>query len=107
MIKVANKVNTVRNNRVEIDFKPLYECIHIHEALGQRDELRASYESDRRTQRDLIIPARSGIGSIAELKDVLATFAGFAIIEKVTMQKTFGFRSAQDVRLLTSTLTVG
>jgi hypothetical protein len=41
-------VNVLETDAVKIDFKPLYQCIHIYDTLDARDELQASYQADRR-----------------------------------------------------------
>lgn len=41
-------VNALDNETVKINFKPLYQCIHIHDTLDARDELQLSYQADRR-----------------------------------------------------------
>jgi hypothetical protein len=41
-------VNIVNNDQVHIDFKPLYQCLHIYEELGKRNEFKSNYEEDRR-----------------------------------------------------------
>lgn len=33
-----------------MDFKPLYHCIYIYEALGQKPELQRSYQEDRKVK---------------------------------------------------------
>ena len=38
------------NDQVRIDFKPLYQCIHIYDTLDAREELQLSYQADRRVR---------------------------------------------------------
>ncbi len=38
----------MNNDHVNIDFKPLYQCLHIYEELGKRSEFKMNYEDDRR-----------------------------------------------------------
>ena len=40
-------------DEVNIDFEPLYKCIHVHDTLGKRNEFKTSYSEDRR-----VSPAR-------------------------------------------------
>lgn len=35
-------------DEVNIDFEPLYRCIHVYETLGKRNEFKTSYSEDRR-----------------------------------------------------------
>lgn len=87
------------NEDVQIDFTPLYECLHIHEALGDRDEFRITYASVRRQQKELLMPSSISLseGDTSSLNHLLEGMAGFAILEKETMRRTTSFRSAADV----------
>lgn len=38
-------------DEVNIDFEPLYRCIHVYETLGKRNEFKTSYSEDRRVSR--------------------------------------------------------
>jgi hypothetical protein len=40
--------NVLDNDKLQVDFKPLYQCIHIYTALDSLDELRRSYQADRK-----------------------------------------------------------
>lgn len=40
--------NVLDNDRLSVDFKPLYQCIHIYTALDSLDELQRSYQADRK-----------------------------------------------------------
>lgn len=45
----ANKsVNALDNEQIKIDFRPLYQCIHIYEALDAKTELQRNYQDDRK-----------------------------------------------------------
>lgn len=83
----------------EVDFSPLFECILIHETLGQLDKLRQEYSATRRTQKDLVLPDNLDLldEEEADLASLLESIAGFGIIEKATMRKTENFRSNLDV----------
>ncbi|KAL8674625.1 MAG: hypothetical protein Q9168_001000 [Polycauliona sp. 1 TL-2023] len=87
------------NEDVQVDFTPLFECMHIHDALGQREKFNLDYASTRRQQKDLLMP--SSITLIdpegSSLSELLEGIAGFAIIEKATMNKARGLRSSTDV----------
>ncbi|CAZ85656.1 unnamed protein product [Tuber melanosporum] len=90
------------NEDIAIDFTPLFECLHIHEAMGQRDEFRVTYANVRRQQKDLLFSnpltlTSEGVSCISRL---LEDVCGFAIIEKSTLKKTLGFRSPVDVDYL-------
>lgn len=86
----------------QVDFSPLFECMHIHETLGQSDHFRAEYAATRRRQKELIIPSSINLldedGS--ELSSLLESIAGFAIIERATIRRTENFRAIVDVEEL-------
>ena len=50
-------VDVFDNNELKVDFKPLYHCIHIYTALDSLDELRKSYQADRRVRRIMLQPS--------------------------------------------------
>lgn len=41
-------VDVLDNEKLRVDFKPLYECIHIYTTLDSLDELQRSYQADRK-----------------------------------------------------------
>ncbi|KAB8349653.1 hypothetical protein FH972_023672 [Carpinus fangiana] len=84
---------------VNVDFTPLFECLHIHEALDQLESFRTEYAITRRRQKELIVPTVLRLTDVeaSELKELLESIVGFSIIEKATMRKTEGLRSAVDV----------
>lgn len=87
------------NEELQVDFTPLFECLHIHEALGQSDKFRAEYAATRRQQKDLLLPTSISLVDVddASLSSLLEGIAGFAIIEKATVKKTPSLRSLTDV----------
>lgn len=93
--------DVLNNENVKIDFTPLFECLHIHEALGERDEFRVTYANVRRQQKELLMsgPLNFTNEDISGLNRLLEDIAGFAIVERATMRKTMSFRSAVDVNM--------
>ena len=87
------------NDDVQVDFTPLFECIHIHSALGQSHRFRSEYAATRQQQKDLLMPTSINLTDMEEssLSELLEGIAGFAIVEKATMKKAPGLRSAADV----------
>ncbi|KAL8771360.1 MAG: hypothetical protein Q9209_003266 [Squamulea sp. 1 TL-2023] len=87
------------NEDVQVDFTPLFECMHIHDALGQKEKFKVDYATTRRQQKDLLMPPSVTLvdpeGS--SLSELLEGIAGFAIIERATMSKAPGLRSSADV----------
>jgi hypothetical protein len=91
--------DVLNNEEVQVDFSPLFECLHIHDNLGQMDKFRADYAATRRTQKELLIPQSINLldDESNELSSLLEGVAGFAIVEKATMAKTENFRAQADV----------
>jgi hypothetical protein len=102
----SEEFDVLNNDEVQVDFTPLFEALHIHEALGQVDKFRAEYAATRRQQKDLLLP--SSVALLAEdessLSSLLEGIAGFAIIEKATMRKVPHLRSSVDVSSAIDTL---
>ena len=96
----SNEFDTLDNEDVQVDFTPLFECLHIHNALGQNDKFRADYAATRKQQKELLMPTSITLIDSEEssLSELLEGIAGFAIVEKATMQKAPGLRSTTDVR---------
>ena len=88
--------------QVQVDFTPLFECLHIYNALGQTDRFRSDYAVTRRRQRDLIIPPSLKLDDeeALELKTLLENITGFSIIERAVLKKTESLRTSADVRNL-------
>ncbi|KAA6408872.1 MAG: exocyst complex component Sec15 [Lasallia pustulata] len=87
------------NEDVQVDFTPLFECLHIHDALGQIEKFRAEYAATRKRQKELLLPSHITLGDEEEstLSALLEGIAGFAIVERATMRKAPQLRSAVDV----------
>ncbi|QDS70544.1 hypothetical protein FKW77_010392 [Venturia effusa] len=83
----------------QVDFSPLFECMHIHETLGQTEQFKSEYAETRRKQMALLIPQEVDLldEEEADLSSLLESIAGFAIVERATMRKTSNFRTAVDV----------
>lgn len=43
-----NVVDALNNDEIKIDFRPLFQCVHIHEALDAKPELQRNYQQDRK-----------------------------------------------------------
>ena len=103
----ASEFDVLDNEEVQVDFTPLYEALHIHDALGQSDKFRSEYAATRRQQKDLLMPSSVNLDSDEEdssLSSLLEGIAGFAIIEKATMRRVPQLRSSVDVSMLTPVL---
>lgn len=95
----TEEFNLLDNDELQVDFTPLFEGMHIHEVLGESDKFRAAYAATRRQQKDLLMPVAVTLVDAegASLNELLEGIAGFAIIEKATMQRAPDLRSAADV----------
>lgn len=98
----SEEFDVLNNEELQVDFDPLFECLHIHEALGQIEKFKSEYAATRRQQKDLLLP--SSVNLVDEesetfLSALLEGIAGFAIIEKATMRKVHNLRSPVDVRI--------
>jgi hypothetical protein len=98
----SEEFDALDNDELQVDFTPLFECLHIHEALGQSDKFRSDYAATRRQQKDLLLPTSVNLldeDSDSSLSSLLEGIAGFAIIEKATMRRAPNLRSPVDVRI--------
>ena len=87
------------NEEVQVDFTPLFECQHIHNALGQLEKFQTEYAATRRQQKELLMPASVSLVDPegASLSELLEGIAGFAIVEKATLEKAPEIRLSADV----------
>ena len=92
-------VNFLDNERVQIDFKPLYQCIHIYEVLDQREKLQANYQEDRKAQASLLLSQHLTIHKGGkELMGLLEEVVGYFVVENHVMHTSPpGFRPAAEV----------
>ncbi|KHO00886.1 Exocyst complex component Sec15 [Metarhizium album ARSEF 1941] len=98
----SEEFDVLDNEELQINFEPLFEALHIHDALGQSDRFRAEYAATRRQQKDLLLPSSVELLTDDEssLSSLLEGIAGFAIIEKETMRRVPQLRSAADIEEL-------
>jgi len=89
-------------DEVDIDFEPLYRCIHVYNTLGTQNEFKNSYEEDRRAQANLALnmPINLRDGNMDSFETLLQDIVGFFIIEHVIMHSTIDFRSQAEVDAL-------
>ncbi|KAI2637513.1 exocyst complex subunit Sec15-like-domain-containing protein [Xylaria nigripes] len=98
----SQEFDVLDNEELQVDFTPLFEALHIHEALGQSDKFRSEYAATRRRQKELLLPGSICLDNNDEksLSSLLEGIAGFAIIEKATMRRVPQLRTAVDVEEL-------
>ncbi|KAK2761400.1 hypothetical protein FQN54_001922 [Arachnomyces sp. PD_36] len=89
----------LQNDDLQVEFTPLFECLHIHQSLGQMDKFRVEYASTRRRQKELLLPSSITLVDEdgANLHTLLEEITGFAIVERSTMKKVPDLRSSVDV----------
>ena len=93
------EVNYLENDRVKIDFKPLYQCIHIYEVLDQREKLQANYQEDRKAQANLLLSRSLNMAErSSDLISLLEELVGYFVIEcHVSYTSPPGFRPMSEV----------
>ncbi|KAL3483578.1 exocyst complex subunit Sec15-like-domain-containing protein [Aspergillus germanicus] len=89
----------LQNEELQVDFTPLFECLHIHQSLGQIEKFRVEYANTRSRQKELLIPTSITLvdDDGASLHNLLEEMAGFAIVERATMKKVPDMRYPIDV----------
>ncbi|KAL2786031.1 exocyst complex subunit Sec15-like-domain-containing protein [Aspergillus keveii] len=89
----------LQNEELQVDFTPLFECLHIHQSLGQIEKFRVEYANTRSRQKELLIPTSITLvdDDGASLHNLLEEMAGFAIVERATMKKVPDMRYPVDV----------
>ncbi|KAG8898195.1 hypothetical protein FRB99_007605 [Tulasnella sp. 403] len=97
--------NVLDNEQLQVDFKPLYQCIHIYTALDAIEELQRSYQADRKAQASLILSDRMSAASASRnfattLLPLTEDVVGFFIIESHVLKTTRSFRSVREVEEL-------
>ncbi|KAJ6515690.1 rsec15 [Mycena sanguinolenta] len=104
MVSYENReFDVLDNDRIHVDFKPLFECIHIYTTLDSLDELQRSYQADRKAQADLILPNPLPLSSLPTLTQEIS---GFFIVENHVLETTGNFRSERDVEELWDALVI-
>lgn len=43
--------NVLDKDKIKVDFQPLYQCVHIYISLDSLDDLRTSYQADRKARQ--------------------------------------------------------
>ncbi|KAI4254392.1 MAG: hypothetical protein LQ352_003124 [Teloschistes flavicans] len=91
--------DTLDNDDVQVDFTPLFECVHIHDTLDQTEKFKADYAATRLQQKDLLMPTSVSLvdSDGSSLSELLEGIAGFSIVEKATIKKVPNLRSQAEV----------
>lgn len=90
-----------------IDYQPFYQCLHIHQKLGQLAEFQKSYAEDRRLMANTIteMPIHLNSKRVHSLEVLLQDIVGFFEVEHTILITTNHFRFPSDVDSLWSTMT--
>eukprot|EP00794_Sanderia_malayensis_P005160 gene5160-5812_t len=78
-----------------VDFSPVYRCLHIYTALGEREHFEDHYKKERRKQSSLAFDwQRAGTYNIHESLDAFQAYfhiiVGFFLVEDTIMNTTQG-----------------
>lgn len=96
----VEEFDLLNNDDVQVDFTPLFEALYIHDALDETEKFRRDYAATRREQNERLVPQR-GLDLVDEdaneLSSLLESIAGFALIEKATLERTDNLRTTSDV----------
>ncbi|KAJ9475573.1 Exocyst complex component SEC15 [Pseudozyma hubeiensis] len=98
------EVNFVDNEKVQVDFRALYQAIHIYDALDSREELQMSYQEDRRAQANLLLNQGLVFSGDGKVPGLLEEMVGFFLVEHHVIQTTMGFREESEVDDLWDTM---
>ncbi|KAF8972837.1 hypothetical protein BGZ46_010030, partial [Entomortierella lignicola] len=97
-INEENEVDILDSDQFQLDLKPLYQCLHIYDELGQRAEFRANYAEDRRAQAKLTISSMTTSFNFKDrdtenFESLLQDIVGFFIVEHLIFYSTTNFRT--------------
>lgn len=99
------EVNYLDNAEVKIDFRPLYQSIHIYEVLDQRARLQENYQDDRKAQANLLLSQSLSLRDSVALNALLEQVVGFFVVEHHVMHTSPpGFRPEAEVEDLWETM---
>ncbi|KAJ3045438.1 hypothetical protein HDV00_010308 [Rhizophlyctis rosea] len=107
VINEEDESDALNNDEIKVDFRPLHQCLHIHDVLNKRAEFTANYEENRKLQAALVLAARFTFkdGNLQGFQTYLHDVVGFFIIEAVILNSTENFRSRAGVEALWDTAT--
>ncbi|KAJ1562296.1 hypothetical protein HK096_011657 [Nowakowskiella sp. JEL0078] len=91
-----------KSNLIQIDMKPLYQCLHIHDVLGRRLEFQLSFEENRKAQANLVLSSSFSLQeeNLKGFTTYLHEVIGFFVVESVVLNSTHEFRARGNVQSL-------
>jgi hypothetical protein len=95
ILNEEDEIDVFHNNEVNVDFRPLYQCIHIHDVLGLKGALKGNYDENRRLQANLILKSNFSLSEkdVSGFENYLNEIVGFFAVEQNVVSTTEGFRS--------------
>ncbi|KAJ3109098.1 hypothetical protein HDU97_009216 [Phlyctochytrium planicorne] len=92
-------INSLNNEEFHLDFKPLYQCLHIHDVLGKRKIFKTDFEENRKIQASIILNTQVNFndGNLKDFETYISDIIGFFIVEAVVINSTQDFRSRTSV----------
>uniref|UniRef100_A0A060T420 Exocyst complex component SEC15 n=1 Tax=Blastobotrys adeninivorans TaxID=409370 RepID=A0A060T420_BLAAD len=91
------------HQKTQINFSTLYECVLVHNSIGKAEEFRHHFETDRKIQRDYIVPQSlslkdaNGQDETAQFESVIRNIAGFCITDRMISRKLPYLRPTREV----------
>ncbi|KAJ3216527.1 hypothetical protein HDU67_009312 [Dinochytrium kinnereticum] len=78
-------INSLNTEEFRVDFKPLYQCLHIHDVLGKRKMFKTDFEENRKLQAGIILNTQLNLqdGDLKDFETYISDIVGFFIIEAV------------------------
>eukprot|EP01119_Soliformovum_irregulare_P000298 TRINITY_DN10212_c0_g1_i2.p1 TRINITY_DN10212_c0_g1~~TRINITY_DN10212_c0_g1_i2.p1 ORF type:complete len:829 (+),score=293.22 TRINITY_DN10212_c0_g1_i2:114-2600(+) len=79
-----------KNKEYEIDFTPLYRCLHVHKKLGLSEQFEAYYRENCQLRANGVLKPMEGMSfaSIHGYQNYLYNIAGFFIVEMTVLTTT-------------------
>ncbi|KAJ3054452.1 hypothetical protein HK097_001794 [Rhizophlyctis rosea] len=102
VINEEDESDALNNDEIKVDFRPLHQCLHIHDVLNKRAEFTAQYEENRKLQAALVLAAKFSFkdSNLTGFQIYLHDVVGFFIVEAVILNSTENFRSRAGVEAL-------
>ncbi|ANB12875.1 Sec15p [Sugiyamaella lignohabitans] len=97
-------VNYLTSDAIEMDFSILYESVLVHSSLGLLPQFQRHFETDRKIQRDYLVPnslspfsADNAEQSLDEVANIFHAVAGFCIIDRIISRRLPTLRLSREV----------
>ncbi|KAI3641781.1 hypothetical protein MIR68_000183 [Amoeboaphelidium protococcarum] len=104
-------VDPLNNQNVQVNCKPLYQCLHIHDVMDDRQSFKLKYSNLRSEQLQALIQSFSdksirSESDIPSFEQFINRVAGFFIIENHVVKSTNQFRTKDSIMQLWQTTIV-